>query len=200
MATIIAGRFELQDEAQRMLEALLRAGFSRQHVSTFYLNPPGQHATYSIGGDHDRSAGAKESGKGAAAGVAVGAAAGVAATPVLGPLGPVAGGLVGAHLGGLVGGLSQMKEQGETGEHGEDIENALPARQAGVFVAVEVADEEAEDRAAELLGSMGAADLERAEGNIVDGDWADFDPSVAPVRYHGTPPRGPDSRHASPRA
>ncbi|HEY4541742.1 MAG TPA: hypothetical protein VIG66_05135 [Noviherbaspirillum sp.] len=196
MATIIAGRFEQQDSAERAVEELLRAGFAHEHVTSFYLNPPGQHATYSLGGDHDKSAGAKQSGKGAAAGVAAGAAAGLAATPVLGPLGAVAGGLVGAHLGGLIGGLSQMKDAGDSGEHGEDPENLLPAREAGMYVAVAVTGDDAEERAVELLNTLGAADLETAQGTIADGDWTDFDPSIAPQRYARTP-RGPGSGASS---
>jgi hypothetical protein len=193
MATIIAGRFEQQLEAQHMTEELLRAGFAREHIAAFYLNPAGQHATYRLGGDHDKSVGAKTSGRGIVAGVAAGAAAGVAATPILGPLGPVAGGLLGAYLGGLVGGLVQMKEQGDTGEHEEDPENALPVRHAGVYVAIAVDDDDGQKRAAEVLAALGASDVECAEGSIVNGDWIDFDPSVPPSQCHYFPrsDRGP---------
>lgn len=189
MATIIAGRFEQQGDTERTIAELLAAGFRREHIASFYLNPPGQHATHTIGGDYDKSPGAKSSGTGVAAGVAAGAAAGVAATPVLGPLGPVAGGLVGAHLGGLVGGLSSMKEDGDPGERGEDVENALPVRQAGMYVAIVAADEDGEDLAAETLLRLGASDIERARGSIVNGDWTDFDPSAPPEPYAGRAPQ-----------
>ena len=109
MGSIIAARFELQDEAARAVNALVDAGFARERISSFFVNPAGQHDRFAVGGDRDKSPGAEETDKGAAAGVAAGAGAGavagVAAAPVAGPLGPVLGGLGGGHPGGLVGRL-----------------------------------------------------------------------------------------------
>ncbi|HEY8608663.1 MAG TPA: hypothetical protein VIM12_16240 [Noviherbaspirillum sp.] len=183
MTTIIAGRFDEQSNAQGTIDELLRAGFAREQVSTFYCNPAGQHASYPIGGDADKSAGAKESDKGVAKGAAAGAAVGLAAAPVLGPVGAITGGLVGAHIGGLVGGMSEMKDRGETGDHAEDLDNAVGIRRAGMMVAVSVGagDHEVEDRAINLLRSAGAADIERADGTISNGDWVDFDPVTPPT-------------------
>src|SRR6478736_10552046 len=102
---IIAGRFQTQPEANHAIEELQRSGFEREHISTFYVNPPGQHDAYPIGGDRAHSPGAKETDKGVATGAVAGAAVGaVAGTPVFGPLGTALGSLVGAHVGGLVGG------------------------------------------------------------------------------------------------
>ncbi|WP_334188406.1 hypothetical protein [Noviherbaspirillum sp.] len=184
MSTIIAGRFELQTQAEEVMMELMRLGFPREHLSSFFVNPAGQHGAYPIGGDRAMSPGAKESDKSVATGAAVGAAIGVAATPVLGPVGTVTGGLLGAHLGGLVGGLSGMKEQGDQGnEH--DVENVLPQRKAGMLVAVRVQDDDHMNDVINLFRSMGAEDLERAEGTLENGDWADFDP-IAPVALiHG---------------
>lgn len=190
MTTIIAGRFQTQPEVDDTIAELQRAGFARERISTFYVNPAGRHATYPIGGDADKSQGAKESGKGVAVGAAAGAAVGVATTPVLGPLGPVTGGLLGAHVGGLVGGLSQMKERGDTGEHNEDPENATPLRKSGLMLAIDVGvhgGHEYEDRAINVLRSLGASDIERAEGTIVDGDWTDFDPMSTPALINSSP-------------
>jgi hypothetical protein len=191
MTTIIAGRFQEQSEAQGTIEELLRAGFAREHVSTFYCNPPGQHGTYAIGGDEDKSPGAKESDKGIAKGAAVGAAVGLAAAPVLGPIGAVTGSLVGAHLGGTMGAMSEMKERGETSA--EDPANAVGNRLAGVMVAVGVSDHELEDRAINVLRSLGAADIERAEGTIQNGDWIDFNPVAPPVLVQHAPAARPGS-------
>ena len=68
------------------------------------------------------------------------------------------------------------------------------AEQAGMMVAVEVGDG-MEDKALEALRSVGAADLEVAEGNIVAGDWADFDP-VKPPYFVDQQTRTPDRPHA----
>lgn len=190
MATIIAGRFAQQHEVEEMVAHLAEQGFAHDKISTFYLNPRGRHATYPIGGDEDKSPGAEKTDVGVATGAAAGAAVGVAVSPLLGPVGPIAGGGLGGYLGGLVGGLSTLKERGDTGD-GEDPDNALPIRHSGMFVAVEVADDAAQDLAVQALASCGALDIEMAEGHINDADWADFDPSLAPrfCTHPNTPTR-----------
>jgi len=198
VATIIAGRFQQQSAVTDTIDELERAGFPRERISAFYVNPAGQHDAYPIGGDHGHSAGAKESDKGAAMGAAAGAAVGVAATPFLGPVGTVTGGLVGAHIGGLVGGLSKMKEKGDTGDAAQDVENATPVRHSGMLVAVAVDDQEHHDHVINLLRSLGASDIERAQGTIENGDWVDFDPLSAPEFLQYAPeqsqPSGPHQR------
>jgi len=192
MTTIIAGRFQEQSEAQGTIDELVRAGFAREHVSTFYCNPPGQHGTYAVGGDADKSQGAQESDKGVAKGAAAGAAIGLAAAPILGPIGAITGGLVGAHIGGTMGAMSEMKERGETSE--EDQANAVSERRAGMMVAVGVSGQDLEDRAVNVLRSLGAADIERAEGTIENGDWVDFDPLSHPTLVRHAP--GGQAGHA----
>lgn len=195
--TIIAGRLQQQSEVEDTVEELQRAGFAREHISAFYVNPPGQHDAYPIGGDRLDSPGAKEAGKGVAAGAAAGAAIGAATAPFLGPVGPITGGLVGAHLGGTVGSLSQMKEKGEPGEHAEDAQNAQPPRHAGMLVAVAVTDDEQEQRAIDVLRSCGAAEIERAQGTIANGDWNDFNPLATPELIQNVqeqPRSGPGQR------
>jgi len=179
---IIAGRLDEQSKVEKVVEQLQRAGFAREHISSFYVNPQGQHDVYPIGGDRQESPGAKEAGKGMAAGAATGAAVGIAAAPLLGPVGPAAGGMVGAYVGGLIGGLSQMKEKGDPGERSEDAPNAQPIREAGMLVAVAVDDPAQEEHAIDMLRAAGASDIERAEGTIDNGDWSDFNPLAAPDR------------------
>ena len=180
MSMIIAGHFALQDEVAAARRALLDAGFSAERISGFYLSQPGQHDQTPIGGDHIQSPGAKETpegiAQGATAGAAVGAVAGAVTSPLTGPVGPIVGGLVGAHVGSLFS-FSKMKEAGEKEEGGRaPVEN----RHAGMLVAVAFDDPGLEGKALEVLRGLGATQLERARGNIVDGDWADFDPTSAP--------------------
>jgi hypothetical protein len=180
MSMIIAGHFQLQEEVERARHALLDAGFAGERICGFYLNQPGQHDQTLIGGDHIQSPGAKETPegvvKGAGAGAAVGVVAGAATSPVTGPLGPIVGGLVGAHVGSLFS-FSKMKEAGEKEEGGRaPVEN----RHAGMLIAVAFDDAGMEAQAVDVLRSLGATQIERARGNIVDGDWADFDPGSAP--------------------
>ena len=180
MSTIIAGHFQLQDEVERARRALVDAGFSSERISGFYLSQPGQHDLTPIGGDNLHSPGAKESpegvAQGATAGAAVGAVAGAVTAPLTGPIGPVVGGLVGAHVGSLFS-FTKMKEAGEKEEGGRAPRENRPA---GMLVAVAFDDAGLEQRAVDLLRSLGAHHIERARGNIVDGDWADFDPSSPP--------------------
>jgi len=180
MSTIIAGHFQLQDEVDVARRALAEAGFAEERISAFYLSQAGQHDMTPIGGDNLHSPGAKETPEGvmqgAATGGAVGAVVGAATAPLTGPAGPIVGGLVGAHVGSLFS-FSKMKE---AGEHEEGGRAPVEQRKAGMLVAVAFDDAAQEGRAVEVLRTLGAVQIERARGNIVDGDWADFDASLAP--------------------
>jgi hypothetical protein len=180
MSMIIAGHFQLQDEVEAARAALVEAGFDAGRVSGFYVSQPGQHDMTAIGGDEHFSAGAKETptglAEGAGGGAVIGAVAGAATAPVTGPLGPVVGGLLGAHVGSLFS-FSRMKDRGE---HEEGGQNVHAPRLAGMLVAVAFDDPGLEARAVDVLRRLGAHHLERARGNIVGGDWADFDPRSTP--------------------
>lgn len=179
MSTIIAGCFEQQDTAQHAIEELEQAGFPRDQISTFYVNPMGQHASYPIGGDHDKSQGAEDSGKGVVAGATtggtLGAAVGATTIPVTGPIGPAVGAMLGAHIGSLVGSMNQMKDDGDALQQQEH-----PLRKAGMYVAVVQPEGSSEDPIVDILRNCGANSVERAQGTIENGDWSDFDPASSP--------------------
>lgn len=191
MSTIIAGHFQLQDEVARARQELVEAGFTPERISGFYLNQAGQHNESPIGGDHITSPGAKDTPTGlaqgavagGAVGVAVGAAVGAATSVVTGPVGPIVGGLVGAHMGSLFS-FSKMKDRGEheAGEPG--AENMREPRHAGMLIAVAFDEHAMEARAVDILRRLGAHQIERAHGNIVAGDWDDFDPNSMPDLIH----------------
>ncbi len=175
MANIIAGRFIEQAQADAAIAGLVAAGFPRDRVSEFFVNSPGQHDLYPIGGDQDKSPGAKHGGSGAAAGAAGGGAVGAIAGAALGPAGAVAGAAVGAYVGSLPGALDSMKGSATR----QDAE--MPrVREAGMMVAVAVQDSARESGAAEILRANGGTDIERNDGDIHDGDWVDFDPLAPP--------------------
>jgi len=177
MSTIIAGRFEEQAEVETAVTALRAAGFPADQISSFYLSPPGQHARYALGGDHNVSTGAEESVKGTAAGTTggglVGAVIGAATTPLTGPLGAVTGGLVGAHIGNLVGALGKMSDD-------DSPDDTPPIRHAGLMVAVSAPVEIVQRKAIEVFRQCGARALELGDGHIAAGDWEDFDPAARP--------------------
>jgi hypothetical protein len=190
MTTIIAGRFAQQAQVQEAIAEILRAGFSEAQVSSFYVNPPGMHGTYPLGGDHDKSPGMENTAPGRTAGMAtggaIGAAVGAVTTPLTGPLGAVTGAFVGAHIGSVAGSLSSAKDDGEAADHHES-----PVRHAGMMVAVSVPDSGEEERVINALRALGAADIERTEGTIVDGDWTDFDPVSPPSLVEDQPANRP---------
>lgn len=158
MARILAGHFQLQEQIEQARRVLVEAGFPAGRISAFYVNQPGQHDLHAPGGDRDHSPSA------------------AATAPLTAPVGPLVGGLLGAQVGSLYS-LHGMKAAGEP-EHGGD-HRAAP-RHAGMLLAVALEDAAEEARALGLLRGLGAAYLERAVGEIVDGDWRDFDPLAAP--------------------
>jgi hypothetical protein len=175
MTTIISGRFEQQDAVQQALTDLQQAGFPAASLSAFYVNPPGQHDQYIVGGDRDKSPGATDSDTGAAAGTGIGGVAGAAAgavtTPVTGPAGVLGGTMLGAYIGSLIGSMAST----------DDAADMPPVRKAGMLVAAAIADGVTEQDAIDVLRGAGASCMERTEGQIVNGEWADFDPLSTPV-------------------
>ena len=197
MAHIIAGRFQEQEQVTQVIDAMLDAGVAQDRICSFYLNPPGQHNLYPIGGDREDSPGAHETAAGVATGATtggvVGAAVGLTGAPFFGPVGPAVGALVGAHVGGLIGSLTQMKEKGEgeaATEEDDGDANATRQRKSGMLVAVSLdgtqgldalgAADNRQQEIVRVLHLFGADDIEEADGVIIDGDWQDFDPLQAP--------------------
>jgi hypothetical protein len=194
MSYIIAAHFTLQEQVDNARNALIDAGFPAERISAFYVNQPGQHDLYPLGGDREKSPGAKETPQGVAAGMsaggAVGAAIGAATMPLTGPAGPVVGALVGAHVGSLYS-FKDLKEAGEPEGGAENASGAVSgdaneerARKAGMLIAVALGGEAEQPRALAVFRRLGASQLEQAQGNISDGDWTDFDPLSVPVLIH----------------
>ena len=186
MSTIIAGRFEEQAQAHQAISALADSGFPEDSIASFFVLPQGQHDFKGQGKDLDDSAGAEDAGSGAAAGAgaggSVGAVVGLAATPLLGPAGPIAGAAVGAYIGslhGTLGSLDEGKQHHGASDTAPPKDEPVP-RKSGFLVAVETQSANDNSRVFRVLRDSGAADIERAQGSIVDGKWDDFDPVASP--------------------
>jgi len=185
MSAIIAGRFDQQEQVEKAISALTDAGFPSDRISSFYLNPAGQHDIYPIGGDRDESPGARHadggSAKGMVAGGVAGAIAGAVAIPVVGPLAvPVAAG-VGAYTGSLVGALSGTSD-------GPKREQEY-LRTAGTMIAVNASlSDVATETIARIMKENNAVEVEDAEGTWAAGTWSDFDPLSIPHRMDEPPP------------
>lgn len=182
MTTIITGNFQQQDEARQALSDLAGAGFAADQTTTFFVNPPGQHDLYAVGGDQDESPGTEDaaggSASGAAIGGAVGVAVGLATLPALGPGAIVAAAGAGAYTGSLYGALGSTddKKNPETQAARKELRHSKPPRKSGMLVAVSAPASAQQDTAIRILRAHHATDIERTEGTIVAGDWTDFNP------------------------
>jgi hypothetical protein len=155
MATIIASRFQLKEQAELVIEQLIQVGFDADKITSFYVNPPGQHAVYPIGGDRYQSPG----------------------VPVFGHRAENVS--LGVTVVETVIGTEPVKDMSIEGKPGDQHETA-PLRRAGMLVAVELDDRNFQDRAVTFLEKLGAEDIEKSEGKIIEGEWLDFDPLSAP--------------------
>lgn len=152
MSTIIAGRLQLQEQVEEAIQQLRQAGFVPEKITSFYVNPPGQHAVYPIGGDRFNSPGSEE--------IEQGMQFGEKATAV---------------TEAIIGSQVTGKKEGSEHTHHRAL------RKAGMLVAVQLAEQDP-IQVANLFKKLGADDIEQTEGEIVDGEWRDFDPLSEP-RY-----------------
>jgi hypothetical protein len=172
MSTIIAGQYDTFDEAGRAADRLRAAGFDSNSIAVFFNNSPGRHDTFPIGGDEFADPEARPLDEGMAKGAAAGAGVGLAAAAG-GPLAGAAAAGVGAYVGGLAGATSESEEH-------DDEPQRIWRRPAAVMAAVAVNDAARERAALDALRTTGAHNIERADGEIRDGDWIDFDPIASP--------------------
>jgi len=187
MPNIVAGRFDEQIDADAALARLRSLGFEDDQATSFFVNPPGQHAQFLLGGDRAVSPGAATAGTGAAAGAAVGGAVGLgvglAASPFIGPAAAPAAAGVGAYVGALAGALGKMEDA--PADASPAVETA-EVRHAGVMVAVHAPTPEQRAIVVRALEACGAKNVETADGQWRDGKWIDFDP-LAPPSAETTP-------------
>jgi hypothetical protein len=182
MTDIVAGRFEQQGDAQAAVERLLRHGFRRDDVSSFFVNPPGQHGKFAVGGDRNISPGARGAGLAALVGAVLGGVLGfvfgMAASHVFGLVATITGMVAGAYLGMLAGALARLQDRRPAAGQGGDADEV---RHGGILVAAHTPTATSHDEALRTLKSSGAIEVEEAEGDWHDGHWADFDPIVPPL-------------------
>ena len=194
MSTIVAGRFELQEQAQVALRAVKDAGFPADEMTFFYVSPAGQHGLFDLGGDEDASPGADDAVSGAVAGTtvggAIGFAVGLASFPFFGPAAVLVGAGAGAYAGSLMGALETMHKDGPgTGTANDPIH----PRHSGILIGVVARTPEEQAKATDTLQNLGALEMELAEGTITDGEWNDFDPRKSVTLLGGTEETGSHS-------
>lgn len=168
MATIIAARLQLQSQAEDAVEQLIHAGFAAEKVTSFYVNTPGQHALYPIGGDRYQSPGIDEIG-----------------TEFSEALVEVTETLIGVNVHEDTHEKKPDAASNDKKTRSEcvvsDPDSDIPTlRNAGMLVAVELAEPADQEKVTALFRQLGAEKIEKAEGEIVDGEWRDFDPLSEP--------------------
>lgn len=186
MSLIIAARFSTFDAANNAAQQLMRVGVHEDALHVFYVNPPGAHDHYPVGGDQAADPSTRPAPR-----RALGTAA------VLGALGAIIGGVVlsifstsfipviagagiGAYVGsllGAMGGMDRHRKRVQEPHHGNVPNEGRPA---GVLLAVNADGERAEE-IARLLKAAGGEQVERALGRWREGKWVDFDPLAPPV-------------------
>ena len=179
MSTILAGRFDTTAQVLAVLSDLDQAHLAKDEFASYYVNPPGQHGLYPLGGDHFADARAKHAGGGAATGATLGGATGLllggvaaAVVPAAGAVAMAAGGGVGAYVGSLLGALNKL-------EDGSNLPDSPQEAGAGPMVAICVDRPGTEQVARATLHRHGAHAIERMEGCWENGDWKDFDPTAS---------------------
>jgi hypothetical protein len=187
MALIVAGQFPNFEQANKVAGQLRSHEIATEDISVFYLNPPGQHDQFPIGGDEYADPGARPGSRGAWTGTALGAIVGIVIGFILYGVAwrywlvPVLCALVGGYAGSLVGAVNKMRGRREQTKERND------PRDAGVMIATRVDNEAAADAVARVLRDRGAGSVERADGMWKNGQWQDFDPRIPPDTEHAPP-------------
>jgi hypothetical protein len=155
MAKTVVGLIDNQDEAQKVVEELLRSGFERNEIGVI-SNEVRREVAAAVSGASRGIA------YGGLAGLLAGAAAlalpGVGPVLVAGPALPLLGAAFGAVAGGIIGGL---KSKGVPEEDAQFLAEGV--RRGGTLITIYARSDELAQRALEIMKRHGAVDLnERA--------------------------------------
>ncbi|MDX5410519.1 MAG: hypothetical protein LPJ94_09890 [Thauera sp.] len=172
MHIIIAGHFAHVEHLNEATAELDSRGFARENYAAYFLNPPGQHGLYVIGGDAQSDEGTRASGKTASAAAVAGGAAGAVVGSPAGPIGALAGAGVGAYLGAFIGALKGTRTPDP--EHATRDHPAEPP--GGPMLAVRVDNADTEAAVVDIFDRCQARQIDRTHGEWRDGSWLDFDP------------------------
>jgi len=172
VALIIAGRFQTKGEADAVA-AVIAQFVDAADICIFHNNPQGQHDAPAARGDQVEDPGTRGAGT-SAAGTAVAAGLTAGAIGALGgPVVAIAAAATGAYVGALAGAMDGL------GEH-DGKPHALERRPGGIMLSVRIARPADEKRVIASLSAGSAADIERAHGEWLNGDWTDFNPVEKP--------------------
>lgn len=172
MATIIVGYFKEISALKAARRRLEKKGLTESDFANYFLNPPGAHGLYELGGDAYSDEGAADAGPSAAAGAAVGGTAGAAVGAVGGPVGALVGAGAGAYIGSLMGALKNLDDPDP--EKASVEQPAEPP--AGPVLAVRLDNPSQDTEYITIFEEEGAIRVDRTSGHWKNGQWTDFDP------------------------
>jgi hypothetical protein len=177
MSVIITANFATKGEADVAARSLKRIGIKSDRMCSFAVDPPGQYATFPIGGDHHASPGAEHAGSGALAGAtiggAVGGGAGLGAAAALGPAAVVGAAGAGAYVGSLLGAHNKLGSADPAGDPRADA----AATPAGVLLAIQASVPTEREEITDVLYRSGAREVAATRGVWRNGTWVDYDPA-----------------------
>ncbi len=186
MAKTIVGSFDSFDEAQRVARELIDDGFASSEINVVASNIRGNFKP----DDRLQVTDTSHAASGAVAGGVLGGAAGLAVSlmgltvPGLGPIiaaGPLAATLsgagAGALAGGLIGGLTELGVSKTDAEY-----YAESVRRGGALVTVRT-DDEAADRAVDVMREHGAVDIDKRASMWREKGWRGWDDDAATRPY-----------------
>jgi uncharacterized protein (TIGR02271 family) len=193
MAKTVVGLFDDFNDAQRVVQELTKAGFSRNDISLVANDARGEYAglSRSVGGGKMDKTEAEQAGSGALAGAGVGAALGLLAglaalaIPGIGPViaaGPIATALgstaIGAGLGAAAGGLvGPLVDAGVPRPEAELYSEGV--RRGGTLVTVNATDDMA-DRAMDIMNRFSVVDIDERSTSYRESGWQRFDADAKP--------------------
>lgn len=145
MTLIIAARFPTFDAANAAAQRLMQAGVHEDSLHVFFVNPPGAHDSFSMGGDqaadpNTRPAPARALGIAALLGAVGAVIGGVIVSAFADSFIPIlAGAGVGAYVGSLAGAMSGMDRRRKSVQEPHRSQAPSEGRPAGVLLAVNAA-------------------------------------------------------------
>jgi uncharacterized protein (TIGR02271 family) len=185
MAQTVVGLMDTIDEAQDVVKDLVDSGFDRDNISIMSRRDDEAEV---VTEEKDTTSGiGSGTAMGAGAGAALGGIAGLVvgltglAIPGVGPIiaaGPLAAALAGAGIGAVAGGI--VGALTDIGVPEEDAHYyAEGVRRGGVLVTV-ATDDATADRAAEIMRSHGAVDIDQRAQQWRSTGWKRFDENATP--------------------
>lgn len=188
MRKTVVGYFDQLTQAQRAIERLVGDGFLRDDISLVASDPNEEYTrTYRTTAPADTGE-ISSTAAGATTGAVMGGIGGLLvgigalAIPGIGPViaaGPLATMLLGAGVGAAAGGLiGALIDVGIPEEEAKYYAEGL--RRGGVVVTVSTQDETRVNRAAQILESEGAVNIDRRVDEWRQSGWTGYDPTAAP--------------------